>query len=120
MEGSSLEKDTLTRQHDKIPDTWTSSENGDGEGGLLVEVDDLDEKKGIMDAFYSLQGGMDIQNHEIVTIHRIQCEELWTMYATTKEDIAPTCAIDIPDDLLDSSTNFAVDIRSRRHRKPFF
>ena len=54
----------------------------------LVEVTDPTEKSLILEPFYALQGGLDIQNCEITSIKRVQCESLWTEYASFLETVA--------------------------------
>ena len=55
---------------------------------LLVEVTDPTEKSLVLEPFFALQGGLDIQNCEITSIKRVQCESLWTQYASFLETVA--------------------------------
>jgi serine/threonine protein kinase len=56
--------------------------------GRLVEVTDPDEKDLVIAPFFADRGGLDIQNCEIVSIQRVQLEQMWTAYASCRESVA--------------------------------
>jgi serine/threonine protein kinase len=64
------------------PDSWKP------ELGLYFEVYDVDEKSLVTTPFYSMQGGLDIQTYEIVSIKRVQSANMWEAYARAREMVA--------------------------------
>lgn len=64
------------------PDYWNL------ESGTIVEEDCLHLKDAVTELFFSERGGMNIQEYEIVSVKRVQIEQLWSSYAQTIEDIA--------------------------------
>lgn len=64
------------------PDTWKP------ELGLMVEVTDPEERELVIEPFFGLHGGLDIQNYEIVSIKRIQLNSMWDAYSSCRESVA--------------------------------
>jgi len=64
------------------PESWTNAD------GAQVEVVDDDEKGLVIEPFYAIHGGLDLQRYEIVSVKRIQQESMWTSYALACEQVA--------------------------------
>lgn len=72
----------MPRQSRPPPDTWQL------DGDLLIEVGDTPERTEILEAFYANQGGLDIQEFELISIKRVESTDLWSKFADASEAIA--------------------------------
>jgi hypothetical protein len=67
------------------PDSWDTNNDS---GNILVDVTDHAEQKVVLDLVYSIQGGLKIETHELLSVKRIQSIDLWEAYSCTREEIA--------------------------------
>ena len=74
--------DIPRRQPQSPPESWQS------DGHLIVEVTDLQEKGDVVEEFYSTNGGMDIQEFEVVSVKRVQSVEMWSRFAREMASVA--------------------------------
>jgi serine/threonine protein kinase len=65
-----------------IPETW---EDG---AGQLAPVTDPGERQKVLDEFFSEDGGMELQDYEVVSINRVQSEDMWEAFAAAREQVA--------------------------------
>ena len=64
------------------PESWKDSE------GILLEVNDPEERQDILELFYASDGGMDANRYEVTSLKRVQSTVQWDAYARTREAIA--------------------------------
>lgn len=70
------------RKPNRIPPTWTP------ELGLLVRIDDGDERRMVQDLFFAPNGGMDRRQSALISIEAIQSKELWDTFVQYSEKVA--------------------------------
>jgi serine/threonine protein kinase len=70
------------REPRRPPESWKDSE------GILLEVNDPEEREDILELFYATNGGMDANRYEVTSLKRVQSTIQWDAYARTREAIA--------------------------------
>jgi serine/threonine protein kinase len=72
-----------------LPATWQEqSESSDGQTVQLINVtNNGPERSKIVENFYSISGGLDIQAYEICTIQRVQSVSMWSEYVRCRETV---------------------------------
>ncbi|KAL3905733.1 MAG: hypothetical protein SGILL_009557 [Bacillariaceae sp.] len=72
----------------KMPKTWQGQSEANSTGAVrLVDVTNGVERSKIVNEFFSINLGLDIQEYEISSIKRVQSTSMWTEYMNCRDSI---------------------------------